>query len=194
MFSLKRQIEAAQTEATSVETYLERAVVRSIIPLYDWRVHDAPATVLPVYADDDSDDLQVVTPTIGTTAVTLRAGVTAATVTKEAIAQVPIPTDYVAGSAISIVIPWTRADAATTSSTLDVTVFRVAAPTVDIQSTAAQDINAAASGTATFVLTPTALVPGEQVLINLLVAVNDGTTSVQELTDVQWSYTPVAAA
>ena len=174
--------------SSNVETYLERPVL-SAIPLETFRVHDAYNTNLPSTAADD-DDLELLSPTIGTTAPAITATVSNATVTKEAIVAAVVPTDYVAGTPISIVIPWLRTDAATTSATLDLTAFRAAAPTVDICATAAQDINAAASGTATFVLTPTAVVPGEQILLNLLVAVVDATTSLHVLSSVNWSYTP----
>lgn len=175
--------------SNNTEAYLERAVLTAI-PLETFRVHDNYTANLPSVAADD-DDLELLSPTIGTTAPAITATVSNATVTKEAIVAAVVPTDYVAGTAISIVIPWLRTDAATTSATLDLTAFRAAAPTVDICATAAQDINAAASGTATFVLTPTDVVPGEQILLNLLVAVVDATTSLHVLSSVNWSYTPV---
>lgn len=178
----------AVVASSNVEAYLERAVLMAI-PYTDFRVFDAQTTVLPVYADDDSDDIQIGEATIGTSAPTFAIGVTNATVTKNAVVNVVIPNDYVAGTTLSVVIPWTRSDAATTSSDLDLVAYRHAAPTVDICATAAQSINGAASGTATFALTSTALVPGETVLLHFTVAVVDGTTSRQDLTSVNLSYT-----
>lgn len=176
----------------ALEAYLERAVVQAI-PYTNFRVFDAQTTALPVYADDDSDDIQIGVATIGTTAPTFAVGVTNATVTKNAVVNAVVPNDYVAGSAISISVPWTRTDAATTSSAIDLVAYRHAAPTVDICATAAQSINGAASGTATFVLTPTNVVPGETILLHFTVAVVDGTTSRQDLTSINWSYTPAVA-
>jgi hypothetical protein len=157
------------------------------IPLELFRVHDNYTANLPSVAADD-DDLELLSPTIGTTAPAITATVSNASVTKEAIVAAVVPDNYQAGSPMSIVIPWTRADAADTSATLDLTAWRAAAPTVDINTTAAVNINAAASGTATFVLTPTNIVPGETILLNLLVAVVDGATSLQALSSVNWSY------
>jgi len=162
--------------------------VQVAIPFELFRVHDAYNVPLPVVAADD-DDLELLTPAIGTDATAISATVSNASVTKEAIVSAIVPANYRAGSPISIVIPWTRPDAATTSASLDLTAWRQAAPTVDVNSTALVDINAAASGTATFVLTPTDIVPNEIILLNLLVAIVDGTTSLQTLTKVSWSYT-----
>ena len=173
---------------TALETDVQGAQLIDI-PYTDFRVFDAQTTVLPVYADDDSDDIQIGVATIGTSAPTFAIGVTNATVTKNAVVNAVVPESYQAGSALSIVIPWTRSDAATTSSSLDLVAYRHAAPTVDICATAAQSINGAASGTATFVLTPTDIVPGETILLHFTVAVVDGTTSRQDLTKISWSYT-----
>jgi len=160
------------------------------IPLHEFYVHDAFHTPLPAEAAAaDDDDLEMRTPAIGTDAAAITATVSAATVVKEALAAAVVPANYQAGDAISIVIPWVREDAATTSASIDLTAYRSAAPTVDICATALQDINAAASGTATFVLTPTNVVPGETILLNLLAAINDGTTSKHSFKSVNWSFT-----
>ncbi len=178
--------------ASDVLAYLERAKT-VVIPHTQFRVFDAQTTVLPAAADDDSDDIQIAAATIGTSVPTFAIIASNASITRKAVASVQVPNDYVAGSAISIVIPWTRSDAAGTSSALDIEVYRNAAPTVDINSTAAISINGAASGTATFVLTPTDLVPGELVFLYMNVAVVDNGTSRQDLQSVNWSFTPSIA-
>lgn len=145
------------------------------------RVHDAMRTRLPATAA--TDDLGITYQAIGATAgdtagrPTLTALVDAATLTQEGVIPWVVPDNYVAAGAISLSVDWTRADAATTSATLDVTAFRADDPGTDINTQAAVDINAAASGTQLFVLTATNIVPGEILFINLIAAINDGTTS-----------------
>jgi hypothetical protein len=88
---------------------------------------------------------------------------------------VRVPDNYQDASAITLRIGWTRPDAAATSMALDAEVVRLGAPTVDINSTAAVDINGAASGTANFVLTPTNVVAGELLNIRInITAVSNG--------------------
>lgn len=160
------------------------------IPLTSFRVWDAAASNLPSEAAaDDSDDFGFRTPTVGTTAEALVMKATTATTAPKAIVPAVVPANYVAGSPLSIVIPFVREDAATTSASLDVVAYRSAAPTVDINTTSAVDINSAASGTATFVLDPTSIVPGENILIELVGAIVDGTTSLFSFPRVSWSYT-----
>lgn len=179
-----------QDELNTIETYLERAKTVHI-PLSSLRVHDAFATNLPSTAGND--DLGLVLGTYGTNRTEVHYGDAATgTISRLAALLATVPQDYVAGEAMSIVIPFTRDNAAEVSATVDIEVWREAAPTVDINSTAAVDINAAASGTATFVLTPTNLVPGEQVKIRITGAADDtgGAASDHALLGLAWSYTP----
>lgn len=159
------------------------------IPLTDFRVHDAFQTVLPGTAA--TDDLGIKTATIGTNFSNLNAAASAASVVQEGVALVTVPPNYQAGSSLSLSIPWTRSNAAEVAATLDVKVFRAAAPTVDLYAGAAVDVNAAASGTAAFALTSTALVPGEQLLVNLIATLDDtaGSGAAVELTAVNLVYT-----
>lgn len=159
------------------------------IPLANFRVFDAMESNLPSEAtSEDSDDFGMRTATVGTTAGALVIKVSNATTAPKAVVLATVPPNYQDGQAISIVIPWVREDAATTSATLDLVAYRNAAPTVDICATAAQNINAAASGTATFVLTPTNVVAGETILLELIGAVVDGTTALFSFPSVGWSY------
>jgi len=176
-----------ETEVAALEADVQGAFVVGI-PFTNFRVHDGFNTNLPATAG--TDDLGVTTPTPGTDAPEMVTAASAASLTQEGLAVVRVPENYQAGSALSIVIPWTRSNAAEVSSDLDLLVYRTAAPTVDINSTDAVDINGAASGTATFVLTPTNIVPGEELLINVIVVNDDtaGSGSAQELTSMSFSY------
>lgn len=159
------------------------------IQLSSLRVHDAFATNLPSTAA--ADDLGLVLGTYGTNRTEVHYGDAAAgTISRLAACLVTVPADYRPGTALSVVVPWTRDNAAQVSATVDIEVWREAAPTVDINSTAAVDINGAASGTATFVLTTTSVVPGEQLKIRITGAADDtgGAASDHALLGLAFSY------
>lgn len=160
------------------------------IPLSTFRVAtDITLNLTTEALCEDSANIGLRSPTVGTTAAALVIKVSNATTAPKAIVPAVVPLDYKAGTPISIVIPYVREDAATTSASLDLVAYRSAAPTVDICATALQDINGAASGTTTFVLTPTDVVPGETILLQLVGAVVDATTALFSFPRVTWSYT-----
>ena len=154
-----------------------------------WNNLDVQLSATPASADD----LALIIGTYGTDSpyitTTAQTPGDANPVVSYARLVLPVPDNYQAGSAISLVLTWERPDAAATSMTIDAEVFRNVAPTVDIQSTAAASINAAASGTFTGVLTPTDLVPGELINIRVAItAVSNGASYEGRITKAALSY------
>jgi hypothetical protein len=126
--------------------------------LFDSTIH-APlgATAL------SADDLMFTLGTLGATAPKLTAtdfGGTSAT--QKARYRWVVPVEYVAGQTLNVkVTGLTGTTIADTSSTVDLNVYRQAAPSVDICATAAQTINSLTAVDVTFTLTPTNVVPGD---------------------------------
>lgn len=143
------------------------------IPLFDWRVFDAPLTPLGVTALS-ADDLLFTPGTFATSAPTLEGSdVGGTTGTQHARQQIVVPADYVAGGAIAIVVTAGVERLASTSATLDIVAVRTAVPDGDIVDTAAQSINSVTAAAKTFVLTPTNIVPGDVLDVKLTTAVSD---------------------
>jgi predicted RecA/RadA family phage recombinase len=145
-------------------------------------VWDAPQTRIP--ATPANDDLGLIYGTLGTADTYISTGdAKAATVTRYTGFEVDVPHEYVAGSAallrLNANLMTTVAD---TSASLDIEVYRVGAPTVDICSTAAKNMLAGGGGgglTATdydFNLTATDLVPGDKLIVRVKIAIVDGAT------------------
>ncbi len=140
--------------------------------LFDSTIH-APlgATAL------SADDLIYVYGAAGTAEATIKAtDFGATTTTQKARTRVTLPPEYVAGESITL-----RANAGmlTTVShqtcTIDFSVYRHAAPTVDICFTGATSINSLVLADKDFVITPTACVPGDILDILMTVAGADDT-------------------
>jgi len=126
--------------------------------LFDSTIH-APlgATAL------STDDLIYTLGTLGTTApVITGTDFGGSNATQKARVRVAIPAEYVAGETITLrATAGTLTTIADTSSTIDFSVYRRAAPTVDICATAATSINALTVANKDFTLTPTDCVPGD---------------------------------
>jgi hypothetical protein len=174
----------------TIEAFLERVTV-SNIPLSDAKTWDNRAVNIPL--TPATDDLGLVTGTFLTDAHKLSSASAAADVTRKAGFAVKVPNDYSAGAAIALVAAWTRLGIADVTMTLDAEVVRMAAPTVDIQTIAAASVNGAASGTTTFTLTPTNVVPGEVLNIVMTIAVDTtGTSAGATIDRLSLNYTPIA--
>lgn len=128
-----------------------------------WRVWDAMQTNLPGTAA--SDDLGLSTGTFGS-ATNFLAGVDYGGTSTTAYARrtLAVPTDYVAGTSLSLLLDAVMVVVSDNSASVDVEVF----PTVngdntigsDICATAAQSVNSATQATKTFSLTGTDLTGG----------------------------------
>lgn len=180
--------------SSAIASGILSSVVQSL-DLSTFKVHDAYGTAAVTTAAND--DLGHTIAVIGTSAALLTSGnvsnaSTVSTGGRLAANEFRVPMSYKAGNAFTIRFDWTRTDAAAVALTVDLFVYRKAAPTVDICATAAQSINAAASGTADFTITPTDLVPGETVYYKLTV-INDDTAgggSVGNIVGVKLVYVP----
>jgi hypothetical protein len=150
------------------------------IPLTWFRTWDALATNLPGTAA--SDDLGLVTGTLGTHSPTIQAGdlKAAGATTRYARCQQPLPIEYVAGQTVTLRCKaGMTTTAADTSCTLDAQVYRIARDgTVgsDICATAATTINNTTHADVSFTITPTTLEPGDLLDIRLAIACNDAAT------------------
>jgi hypothetical protein len=150
------------------------------VPLTMFRVWDALATNLPGTAA--TDDLALVTGTLGTHSPTIQAGdlKAAGATTRYARCQQPLPIEYVAGQTVTLRCKaGMTTTAADTSCTLDAQVYRIARDgTVgsDICATAATTINNTTHADVSFTITPTTLEPGDLLDIRLAIACNDAAT------------------
>jgi hypothetical protein len=142
------------------------------VPIFDWRVHDAPLTPLGLTALS-ADDLIFTPGTYGTTAPTLKGSDIGGTnATQYARVQIQIPSDYVAGRSASLLITAGMQVVADTSALMSVNCYRTAAPTVDLAGTE-DDINSATLAEFTIGLTSTNLVPGDLLDIRIATECTD---------------------
>lgn len=149
------------------------------IPLALLRVWDAMQTNLPGTAS--SDDLAIITGTLGSDAPTIQTSDgKATTVTQYARFQFALPVNYDAAETVTLRM---RAGMVTTisdtSATLDAQVYlqdRDGAVGGDICATAAQSINALAHANYDFTITPTTLNPGDMLDIRIAIAITDSAT------------------
>jgi len=165
----------ATGEITAIEAKLHQTFTVDI-PMDEWLIWDS-ATLAPLTATANTDDLGYTLGTIGTDAPLLHAVNDDAETIQYARQQVFVPTNYIAGQAISLAITVVEGATADTDAGIDANVYRQAAPTVDIQSTALQDVKGAAAGVKTFVLTPTNVVPGELLDIRIFLDIDDNAGS-----------------
>ncbi len=171
---LYEELASSQTDLGTAQDTLDIIAYPSVYTaLSQLRVWDAMATTLPATAAND--DLGLVTGTFLTDFPYVTCGnVNNATATRRAAYFVTLPETFdPATSSIAVRILWARPDAAAVSATLDVEAAALGNPSVDLCATAAQSVNAAASGTATFELDEAGLTAGEQILVRVTIAMDD---------------------
>jgi hypothetical protein len=150
---------------------------KQAIPITLYRVWDAIQTNTPGTAAND--DLAITNATLGTTRPVLVAGDIGGTAsTRYAAAILTVPDNYVAGGNLTLsFLAGMGTTAADTSCTIDVQAYRITASdglsSADICATAAQDMNDTDSGTYSFTITGTTLVPGDQILYRVAIAYSD---------------------
>jgi hypothetical protein len=156
---------------------VQQDLVAFPIPLSTLRVWDAPATNV-VATTGANDDLALVYNTFGTAAPTVESGDSkAATTTRRVGFQIAVPECYVAGETATMRLKaGMKTTVSDTTATIDLEVYRCAAPTVDICATAATTINSLTAANKDFTLTPTNLVPGEMLDCRVTIAIVDGAT------------------
>lgn len=151
------------------------------VPLEDVRIWDAFQTVLPTTAA--ADDLGFVIGTWGTDAPVIQTSDSKnTTVTQRARFSYRLPHNYVAGQALSVAA-WAgmKTTVATSSATIDFEVYAKNESTglvgSDLVTTGATTINSLTASDKAFVITPTGLVPGNELDIRVTIAITDVATA-----------------
>jgi hypothetical protein len=158
------------------------------LSLLDLRIHDAVTTYLPTAAA--ADDLGLIAGTFGTNAVVVRTSdAKATTVTQYARYRWPVPYTYDDAATFKIRL---NAGMNTTVSdgtaTVDLQVYRNAAPSADICGTAAADINNITAADKDFTITATNIVKGDELDIRITIAITDSATGTAVLGEItEWS-------
>lgn len=158
----------------------EITLAESAVRLDSMRVWDDLSALLP--GTPASDDLGIIEGTFGTDAPTIQTGdAKAATVTRRMRFQFPLPKEYIAGQDVQVQI---RAGMVTTISdstaTVDVEAYAYdgdGAVGSDLCTTAAQTINSLVKDNRNFVITATALSPGDVLDVRVTVAITDSATA-----------------
>ncbi len=158
----------------------QRPLMAFPVKLTDCRVWDAMATM--VVGTPASDDLALITGTPGTNAPRLSAGdlKAAGATTRRVGFELEVPANYQDGETILVRI---RAGMETTiassSATVDLLVWKPNNASVgsDLVTTAAQSINSLTPNNYDFVIDATGVDPGDRLICNILVAVNDAATA-----------------
>ncbi len=159
------------------------------LPLSDWRVWDAYQTPLGTAG---SDDLGIRTGTFGTAQpIVVTSDADGASITQRARILFTLPVEYTTGGnvAINFCAGMVTALAATTpTATIDVEVYRTSRTSTggaysgsDLVTTSAQSINSLTFASYQFTLTPTGLVPGDQLDIRVTIIVIDGANDAVEV-------------
>ena len=167
---LNAEIAASTADVDALEAKIEQTFTIDL-NMDLWLIWDS-ATLAPLTATANTDDLGYTLGTIGTDAPLLHAVNDDAETIQYARQQVVVPSNYIAGQAISLAITVAEGAVADTDAGIDANVYRQIAPTVDINSTALQSVLSAA-GTKTFVLTPTNVVPGETLDVRIFLDIDD---------------------
>ncbi|MGA2032846.1 MAG: hypothetical protein ABSG68_11350, partial [Thermoguttaceae bacterium] len=134
------------------------------------------ATRLPTPAA--TTNMGLIDNTVGTAASTVQTiDQKAANASAYARFQFAVPNEYVAGQALKLRInAGMLTTVADTTATLGVNCYRNAAPTVDLNTTAAQSMNSLVAANFDFTLTPTSVVPGDILDVLVTVAIHDAAT------------------
>lgn len=168
--ALAGRMTTAEADIDALEAKVEQTFTIDL-NMDEWLIWDS-ATLAPLTATANADDLGYTLGTRATDAPLLHAVNDDAETIQYARQQVVVPSNYIAGQAISLAITVAEGAVADTDAGIDCDVYRQAAPTVDINSTALQSVLGAA-GTKTFVLTPTNVVPGETLDIRIFLDIDD---------------------
>jgi hypothetical protein len=146
----------------------------------DWRTWDAMATNLPGTAA--TDDLALITGTLGTHSPTIQTGdlKAAGATTRYAACTFEVPHTYVAGETVTIrAHAGMKTTVADNSATVDFQVYLSddeEGVSADLCTTNAQDINDTVDADFDFQITSTSVQPGDTLQIRMAVAVNDAAT------------------
>lgn len=151
-----------------------------VIPLTAWKTHDAMDTNLPAAAA--TDDLGLVSGTLGSNSPTLQAGdlKAAGATTRYARAQVVIPIEYEDGETVVLRFHGgMKTTVADVNCTLDVQAYRSDEEEgvgADICATSVQNMNDTAFECIDFTITPASLSAGDTLDVRIAVMCNDAAT------------------
>lgn len=143
------------------------------VPCSLWRIHDAPNTVLLAGAGVE-DDMGVNAGTYGTSVQSLNVlDNGGGGETFYARAQIVVPSNYIQGHELKLILTVNEVVACGTSASLDVSAYRVAVPDTDLIATAAQSIVGASDTDYSFTLTSTAIEPGDILDVRLVIVLTN---------------------
>jgi hypothetical protein len=160
---------------------LAQEILKDNIPLELVRVWDAYQTALPTTAA--ADDLGFIPGTWGTDAVVIQTSDSKNTsVTQRGRFYFRLPENYVAGQPLSIVAhAGMKTTVATASATVDFEVYQKNDATglvgSDLVTTAATTINSLTASAKEFTVTPTGLLPGDELDCRVTIAIVDVATA-----------------
>jgi hypothetical protein len=154
----------------------------SVFPilLTSFRVWDALHTNLP--GTSATDDLGLIGGTFATASPTIQTSdlKAAGATTRYARVEVPLPAEYVAGETVTLRFhAGMKTTVADNTATLDVQAYESDLEegiSADLCTTAATTINSLTMADIDFVITPTALEPGDMLDVRIAVAINDAAT------------------
>lgn len=151
-----------------------------VIAPSEWKTWDAMQTNLPGTAA--ADDLELTTGTLGTNFPCIQTGdlKAAGATTRYAATTVKIPPEYDDGETITIrVSGGMLTTVSDTTATIDFEAYNNDGDntsSADLVTTAAQSINSLTFANKDFVVTPTNVLRGDELVIRMAIAVNDGAT------------------
>lgn len=160
---------------------LARESKKYAVPLDSLRVWDAYNTVLPSSAS--SDDLGLIHGAIGTAPPVVRSSDSKNTTTTQyGRFVVAIPAEYDSGQALSIVpTAGMKTTVASSTATIDFEVYKKSGTSdavgSDICATSATSINSLTCAEKEFTITPSGLVPGDELDIRVTIAITDSATA-----------------
>lgn len=159
------------------------------ISLGDLKTWDDYSTNLPGTAA--TDDLAVIEGSLGTDAKVVNSeDAKAATKLQYASFMWPVPVEYVDGETLNLVITaGMKTTISDDTAVVDAQVYRQAAPTADINSTAEQSINNITAAAKTFVMTVTDIVAGDLLEVRVTIDITDagtGTAVIGEITKIEF--------
>jgi hypothetical protein len=171
---------SAITGSIARSALTQQDLVPYTIPLEAYRVWDAKATLPPTSAG--TDDLGLITGTVGTDAPRFRTGdAKATTVTQKTGFQFVLPAEYVAGETITLrLIAGMITTISDGTATIDANAYKVGdtgAVGSDLVATAATTINSLTAANKDFTITPTGLVAGDVLDIVVTIAITDSATA-----------------
>lgn len=169
--------EIASDAAIARTQLAQESLAKFVIPLTEFRIHDALATALGATATSD-DDLALVGGTFGSASPTITTtDIAGLSKTRRARVLYTLPPEYDASNDVQVrLMAGTVGGTADVSATIDVEAYesnKTGGVGSDLCATAAQSINSATFAAKDFVITASGLVAGDILDIRVTIAVDD---------------------